>query len=441
MNEAVVSRILAEHQGVGRRFNAPPHILADDAATSTLDGWLRSPALDNLQELDFCFIPYTLPRPLMPHSVMRFSSTLRVADFTYCQFPDDAAHHLHFPNLQHLSLISVSISEDSLHTLLAGCPALDTFVLMYCYEILPKPLMPPSALHFSPTLRVARFGYCRFPDAASHQVHFPNLQCLMLKLVTISEGSFHTMLSGCPVLNSLILIHSSGFCQFRINSLKLKHVEIHFHRSHTEIRLEKFIVENAPCLEILHYHAPYEDNMNISIISAPKLKILTRLTDNISRLELGKTVLRGPRVIRMATAMHSVKVLALRLDNLSLYMTINFMKCFPCLEKLDIKTYVATEIENMRLDNSLDRIDFPDFHLKKLRIRNYSGKGSHLAFAKFFVFNSSVLESLVLDVDPDKKECYWWIENQRRKLQLEKRASIGCQIEFSSDDCSDYLSD
>ncbi|KAG2587732.1 F-box/FBD/LRR-repeat protein At1g16930-like [Panicum virgatum] len=46
-SHAVVSRILSEHHGVGRRFSSPPFIRPDDSAT--LDGWLRSPALDQLQ--------------------------------------------------------------------------------------------------------------------------------------------------------------------------------------------------------------------------------------------------------------------------------------------------------------------------------------------------------------------------------------------------------
>ena len=97
------------------------------------------------------------------------------------------------------------------------------------------------------------------------------------------------MLSGCPALNSLTLGYISGFRHFKINALKLKYVNMYFHGSDAD-RLQELIVENAPCLETLHHEGPYKDNMHISIISAPKLKILGRLADNISRLELGTTV-------------------------------------------------------------------------------------------------------------------------------------------------------
>jgi hypothetical protein len=143
LDDSVISRenvslILSEHQGVGRHFSISCFILCD---SDTLDGWLRSPALDNLEELN---IRFSLISRSIPHSTLRFSSTLRVANFHCCQFPDDAAHQVHFPNLQHLTLTSVTISEESLHTLRAGCPALDKFVLWDIFESLARPQLPLS---------------------------------------------------------------------------------------------------------------------------------------------------------------------------------------------------------------------------------------------------------------------------------------------------------
>ncbi|CAL4957432.1 unnamed protein product [Urochloa decumbens] len=337
MNEAVVSRILAKHQGVARRFKATPCILDDNSAT--LDGWLRSPSLDNLQELDFAFPPLVSPRPLMPRSALRFSTTLRVAKFGCCQIPgSDVAHQLHFPSLRYLKLGSVTISEDSLHAMLAGCPVLVKFELVYGYEG-PPPLMPPSALCFSSTLRVAKFGYCQFPNLVVHTVHFPNLQHLVLEIVTISESSLHAMLSGCPALNSLMLNYSFGFRQFKVNSLKLKRLEMYFSWSDTD-RLQELIIENAPCLERLHHRGPYEDKIQISILSAPKLKILGLLNGHIFRLKLGTSIFNGLLDARVETVMRTVKVLAVQLDNHCLDAIINLMKCFPCLEKLYIEVAI-----------------------------------------------------------------------------------------------------
>ena len=230
----------------------------------------------------------------MPRSAMRFVSTLRVATFSFCEFPEDAAQQLQFPNLQHLELTSVTISEDSLHAMVAGYPALDKFVLGYIRGSSLGPQVPLSALHSLSNIRIAKFQGCQFPEGIvhQHQVHFPNLQSLELALVTISEGSLHAMLSVCPALNNLKLVYSTGFRQFKTNALKLKYVEMYFSDSDAD-KLQELIVENAPCLETLHHEGPREDNMHITIITAPKLKILGRLTDtNISRLELGTTVFK-----------------------------------------------------------------------------------------------------------------------------------------------------
>ncbi|CAL4977081.1 unnamed protein product [Urochloa decumbens] len=399
ISKAVLSRILSGHRGGARCFNVSYSVLGGDSAT--LDGWLRSAALDNLQELDFWFSSSASPRPLVPHSTLRFSSTLRVAKFNYCKFPDGTAHQIHFPNLQQLQLCSVTISEDSLHAMLAGCPVLDRFELTYGHEGPPRPLMPPAALSFSSILRVAKFVRCRFPNTAACQVHFPSLQHLELEMVTIRECSLHAMLSRCPALNSLILNYT---------------------------------------YEILHHRGPYEDSMEITIISARKLKVLGCITESIFRLELCTTVFNGLHDVRVATVMRSVKVLSLRLEYLNLGVITNFMKCFPCMEKLYIKTYLMDD-ENFQLHDYKDHLECLDLHLKKLRISYYHGTRSHVEFAKFFVLNARVLESMVLDVEHTKKGDDWWFENQRRQLKLGKRASIGAQVVFTSDNCFDYLKD
>ena len=98
-----------------------------------------------------------------------------------------------------------------------------------------------------------------------------------------------------------------------------------------------------------------------------------------------------------------------------------------------------TDGKNTHRHYSLGRIECLDHHLKKLRITYYSGKRPHFEFARFFVLNAGLLESLVLDVDPHKSDR--WIENQQRQLQPEKRASIGSQIDFTFGDCTSYLHD
>jgi len=135
--------------------------------------------------------------------------------------------------------------------------------------------------------------------------------------------------------------------------------------------------------------------MRVSVISVPKLKMLGRLTDKIGRFEFGATVFQGLHLIRLATVMRSVRVLALLNSNLSLDVIINFMRCFPCLEKLYIKTNTSG-MENTKADKPLDRIECLDLHLKRIVMGFYTGNKSHVDIALFFILNSRVLESMKL---------------------------------------------
>ncbi|XBJ20013.1 hypothetical protein VPH35_010902 [Triticum aestivum] len=128
--DVIISRVLAAHQGPGRRFSAPVYHLAGDRA----DAWLQSPALDNLQELELCSFSHKLPRPpstvqMPPSAAFRFSDTLFVAIIGDCHLTDDIIQSLHFPKLQKLALQRVSISESSLHAMIAACPALECLLI------------------------------------------------------------------------------------------------------------------------------------------------------------------------------------------------------------------------------------------------------------------------------------------------------------------------
>ena len=74
-----------------------------------------------------------------------------------------------------------------------------------------------------------------------------------------------------------------------------------------------------------------------------------------------------------------------------------------------------------------DLIRSLDLRLKKLVLTNYRGNNSDVDFVTFFVVNAPVLESMTLAV-LKKNEEFW--TKQRKKLQLENRASIGAQFHF-----------
>uniref|UniRef100_A0ACD5ZCX5 Uncharacterized protein n=1 Tax=Avena sativa TaxID=4498 RepID=A0ACD5ZCX5_AVESA len=125
LDHDVIQRILSAHLGPVRRFSvSAEHALSD----ATMEDWLRSPAFDNLQELEFCS---WLPPPVVPPpaSIFRFAATLRLAVIGTCHLSDDMVKGLHFPQLKHLALDEVIVSECALHGLVAGCPALECLLL------------------------------------------------------------------------------------------------------------------------------------------------------------------------------------------------------------------------------------------------------------------------------------------------------------------------
>jgi hypothetical protein len=174
--DVVISRVLAAHSGPGRRFCAPVYHLHGDRA----DAWLRSTALDNLHELELCSFEYRLP------------------------FPPDTQ----------------------------------------------KPL-PATAFRSSHTLRVATIGECHLTHSTVQALHFPKLQKLALKRVSISESSLHTMIAACPALECLLIHRSACFRCVRINSSSLRSIAVEGFCHGKELRFGELVIENAPCLQSL----------------------------------------------------------------------------------------------------------------------------------------------------------------------------------------------
>ncbi|XP_066395707.1 uncharacterized protein [Miscanthus floridulus] len=192
------------------------------------------------------------------------------------------------------------------------------------------------------------------------------------------------------------------------------------------IKPEHLLVVDAPCLQRLLFFEGRD--MYISVISAPRMDILGKLFDNLPKLEFSATVFQGSIAVGMTTVVHSVKVLALSDVKLSLVAIIDLLKCFPCLEKLYIKA-TSGWVENAWYHKYQKLIGTLDIRLRKIVLANYQGSKSHIDFAKFFVSNARVLESMRLqavDVNISKD----WISRQRSLLNVKKRASRGVKFIF-----------
>ncbi|XP_034579119.1 F-box/LRR-repeat protein At4g14103-like [Setaria viridis] len=255
------SRVLSSHPGPCRRFTIDMrYVLSIVPAPHILEAWLQCPAFDSLQELEF-----HLGRPL--------------------EFP----------------------------------------------MLLPGQLR--GSRRFSCTLRVASFGACSFPDGNANALHLPLLNQLSLVSVRISETSLHALLAGCSVLESLLLEDINGFPRVQIMSTSLRTIGVC--SPWGDNRLRQLIIEDAPSLERLLIFKGRE--MDISVISAPRLHILGELQGRGQMLQFGATALQGSTIASMMTVVPSVRVLALSHMTPCLDVVFNLMKCFPLLEKLHME--------------------------------------------------------------------------------------------------------
>jgi hypothetical protein len=151
-------------------------------------------------------------------------------------------------------------------------------------------LLPSSVYRFAPTLRVAKFCGCHFPDLIVQlSLKFPCLKQLTLESVTISEDALQSIFSGCRALESLELKKNSGFGRLCISSQTLKSIGFCAEWTKGSVILQELVVEDAPCLERLLPLDPQFGPTTIRVISAPKLKILGVLSNDISELHFGTT--------------------------------------------------------------------------------------------------------------------------------------------------------
>ncbi|CAD6223520.1 unnamed protein product [Miscanthus lutarioriparius] len=331
VTESVISRILSAHQGPSRRFSIPEHYLYyRGLPVTSLDGWLESPALDRLQELEFHYG--------RPHSS----------------------------------------------------------------NLAPLPPPPASVHRFSSTLRAVSFGGCGFTDGNNASgLHFPVLKQLSLADVRFSESSLRALLSASPVLQSLLLKGSIGLSRVQIASPTLRSIGVR--SNHGRVILRQVIIEDAPCLERLLCF----DYLGITI--------------------------SGSGLVSLKMVMHSVKVLSLSEERLSLDVVIGYMKCFPYMERLYIQTKMAGE-KNVWCCKYRNLIGTLDIRLKKIVLAGYRGNTSHVNFAKFFVLNARMLESMRLELciaKPSPSNA--WIDKQYRLLQTKNKASRDMQLDFASD--------
>ncbi|CAL5009664.1 unnamed protein product [Urochloa decumbens] len=302
-------------------------------------------------------------------------------------------------------------------------------------DLSPPPPLPASVHRFSSTLRAASIGGCSFPEGNSASaLHLPLLNQLSLLNVRISETSLYALLTGCPALQSLLLNDIMGCSRVQIVSPNLRSIGLRHGFRNTD--LEELVIEDAPCLERLICLEKYFcKRTTVSVISAPKLHLFVPLCDHSTGeagsiiFQFGSTVFQRCGILSLTMVVRSVKVLGLSQWDLCLDIVINFLKCFPCLEKLYVKTEGGSREKNTWCRKYKNLVGTIEIRLKKIVLVSYRGNASHVNFAKFFVLNARMLQSMRLELFCGKPSRAW-IERQHELLRTKNKASRDARFDF-----------
>ncbi|XP_010238882.1 putative F-box/LRR-repeat protein At5g02930 [Brachypodium distachyon] len=252
----LVSRILSSHRGTVRRFRVPAHFV-DQAAT--IDAWLQSAALDNLQELDLWYSHDYLHLPLPRCGVSRFSTTLRVATIKQCNLPDSTVQGLQFPLLKQLELRHVLVSECSLNRMIASCPALVCLTIKRCFGfrcvrinsslesicvVVGRPR--PSELHFGEL----KFGELII-DIAPCLKRLLHLDSLLFRISVISAPKLETLVCrSSGNFDSTVLIQGLHIDSLTTVVRTVQVLAIDMHPLNLDILIN--LMRCFPCLERLY---------------------------------------------------------------------------------------------------------------------------------------------------------------------------------------------
>lgn len=167
--------------------------------------------------------------------------------------------------------------------------------------------------------------------------------------------------------------------------------------------------------------------------------------------------------------MQTVMILALVSVGPNLDSVVDFLKCFPNLEKLYVRVSLCLcqnaclgpinivscgilllaalqllsyffllifqcelqkTMKNVWVYNALDPIECIERRLKKVVLKNYHGMRPDVDFAKFFVLNAKVLKRMEFETHNNCTEK--WLANQHRRLKLEDKASRGAEFKFKT---------
>ncbi|XP_073355406.1 putative F-box/LRR-repeat protein At3g58880 [Aegilops tauschii subsp. strangulata] len=382
--DVTLSKILAVHTGPARRLSLGDRhgIRLNRGFCTKFDGWFCSTALDGLEELDF----YLGGEPgwTLPTSVLRFAPTLRVARLCGCDFHEiKATPALRLPRLKELKLCGrATISDATLHCLLAGCTALEILQLDNIQGL-------SSVRIISSTLRSIGVSGSDFniEESQIQELVIEDAPCLE-RLITLGPCGGPRIVKVLATPNLMVLGCLYG---------------------------ENFKTVNGTIVKFLQEIVPTSLSASGRTV---KVLILESIGPNL------EAVVGFLRCFPCLEKLYiQVKIFVVKSSQMfGLATNIYFVLLQSRLRK---------DMKNVCQYSTLDPIECLELHLRAIVLNTYEGKRADVDFAKFFVLNAKVLKVMKFGASGTCNDK--WVANQRRRLQLGNRASRDARFDFERD--------
>ncbi|KAJ1687786.1 hypothetical protein LUZ63_019176 [Rhynchospora breviuscula] len=295
----------------------------------------------------------------------------------------------------------------------------------------------PLSLLSCNTLHQLSLQNCRFPDALLPSI-FPNLRELRLNCVSLPDD----LLPKCASLETLLISTSYELPPISISSPTLRKLVFDVDSSRTEL-----IIKYAPNLESLMLADVSTFDNKVKVLDAPKLQRLGFINTDVCAIQLGRTLIERhkeslislpPTFLVNVTPcrmnlLSSVKTLAIKMERYFEKTIPTILKCFPCLENLDIMKYEGNGDDcylNEGMWEEEGSLSFLD-HLKTVIVKGFWGDQCDVELLRYLVVHGKVLQTITLLCS--KHITKKFVDIKKRQICIENRASSNLALVFFRD--------
>ncbi|CAL4948914.1 unnamed protein product [Urochloa decumbens] len=265
----------------------------------------------------------------------------------------------------------------------------------------------PATIFSLASVKRLYLGAWKFPNTSAlpRGTAFPHLLALGLGCVAMEDRDYDFILARSPVLQTLLIYTSKRHVNLRIISRRLRCVQLCMSIVHD------VSVVDGPCLQRLLLWEASEPSpragskkicTRIKFGHAPKLRSVGYLVPGVHVLEVGNTIIKVDTKASPRTILPSVRILALKVHfevRNEAKMIPSFLKCFPNIETLHIKSEKSYEPAgklNQKFWQEASGIECVQSHIRDMVFHEYSGERSQLAFLKFILENAQMLREMVV---------------------------------------------